>query len=242
MKMRTIGAIIVLLALIALPAIASAAIVTFSGQDDGAPVVGPFPNSVAAQTAFTAAAGVLGSLNTITFENLAVGYYTPFTAAPGVSVSYNGTDYGSGLSGISNTTIGNLYGFNTTTGGSQWFGFPGGSATFAFTNPTQSFGMYLTGLETIATSSVTVSFNDGTSQVLSSPVNPDGGAQYFGFTDAGASIVSITINNIPSSTDYIDAWGIDDVTFNGSAAVPLPGAVLLFRCGYGPPGGLCPSA
>jgi hypothetical protein len=64
-----------------------AAIVTFVGQDDGAPVGGPFPNSSAAQASFEAAAAAFGTLNTIAYENLAVGFYSPIAAAPGVSIS-----------------------------------------------------------------------------------------------------------------------------------------------------------
>ena len=104
---------------------AQATIQTFVGQDDGAPVGGPFPNSVAAQAAFEAAAATFGSLNTITYENLAVGFSSPIAAAPGVSITLNAPNFGNGFSGISNTTFGNLDGFNTTPGGSQWLGSPG---------------------------------------------------------------------------------------------------------------------
>lgn len=224
MRFKTICALLILVALVGLPAISHAAIITYSGQDDGAAVAGPFPFSAAAQTAFVAAAGALGPLNTITFENLATGYYTPIAAAPGVSITLNSPNYGGLFSGIVSGTYGNLYGFNTTPGGSQWLGFPGGSATFTFATPTQSFGMYLTGVQTVFTSSLTVSFTDTAPQTLFLPINVNGGAQYFGFTDAGQSISSITIADISN-----DAWGIDDVTYN--AAVPIPGALLLFGPG-----------
>jgi hypothetical protein len=208
---------------------AVAGIVTFSGSDDGAPITGPFPNSAAAQTNFLAAASALGPTNTITFENLPLGYYTPFTAATGVSVAINAPNFGDGFSGISTTTFGNLYGFNTTPGGSKWLGFPEGSATFSFASPTQSFGFYLTGVQTLFSSSIDVTFSDGSSQDLNAPINVNGGASYFGFTDAGKSIASVTITNIGN-----DAWGIDDVTYNSSpVATPEPASICLMGMGIG---------
>jgi hypothetical protein len=164
------------------------------------------------------AAGAFGTTNTITFENLAPGYYPQFTAAPGVTVTTPPPNYGPGNSGISNTTFGKLYGFNTTPGGANWLGFPGGSATFAFSSPTNSFGMYLTGLQTDLTASLTVNFDDGTSEVLQLPVTVNGGAEYYGFTDAVA-ISSVTITGGSS-----DAWGIDDVTYN----IPEPTTIIIW--------------
>jgi hypothetical protein len=123
-------------------------------------------------------------------------------------------------------TYGTLYGFNTTPGGSHWLGFPGGSATFTFANPTNSFGTFLTGLqqEFSGTDGVRITFNDGTSELLTPPVNYYGGAEYFGFTDTSA-FTSLTITNTSG-----DAWGIDDTTFNTGASVPAPepGTLALF--------------
>jgi hypothetical protein len=213
---------------------AHATIVTFVGQDDGAPVSGPFPNSDAAQTSFEAAAAVFGSLNTITYESLAVGFYSPIAAAPGVSIALSAPNDGNGFSGISNTTFGNLYGFNTTPGGSQWLGFTGGSATFTFATPTYSFGTFLTGLQTYFsdTTDLQITFNDGTPELLTPPINVNGGAEYFGFTDT-TPITSITITNLTA-----DAWGVDDTTYNTASVVPTPepaslallGAALVLLC------------
>lgn len=243
MKMKTIGAIIALFALIGFPALSNATVTTFSGQDMGA-YPDPEANSLAAQSSFTAAAALLGPLNTITFETLTVGYYTPFTAAPGVTVTLHATDVGPDFSGIvdhpySSTPA--VYGFNTTPEGRNWLGFPGasatsqGSVTFDFAVPTQSFGMYLTGLQDPTyTGSLTISFNDGTGDVVLNllPVNDvTGGVKYFGFTDPGAQITRITIANSSVGSewpDYPDAWGIDDVTYN---IVPVPPAVWLFGSG-----------
>jgi hypothetical protein len=202
---------------------------TFTGQDNGAPVAGPFPSSSAAQAGFKSAAGSFGSLNTITFEGLPVGYSTPFTAAPGVTVTLTGGDFGNGLSGISNTTFGNVYGFNVTPGGSQWLGFAEGTATFSFANPTNSFGFWLTGLQTVYTGLgvLTVTFADGTSETLDPPVNVNGGAEYFAFTDTTA-IDAVTISD-PSN----DAWGIDDVTYNSGAMAATPEPSSFFLLGTG---------
>lgn len=217
--------VLFLFGLFLFPGISNAGISIYSGQDDGALVGGPFPSSAAAEVSFTAAAAGFGTLNTITFENQAVGYYTPFTAAPGVTITLTGPIYSYEYSGIPNTTLGNLYGFNTTPSGTKWLGFPGGTATFTFATPTNSFGMYLTGLQTVFTSSLTVTFTDTALHTLTLPVNVLGGAQYFGFTDS-LSISSIQISNLS-----IDAWGIDDITYNSTAPVPEPCTMLLLGSG-----------
>lgn len=207
---------------------AHATISIYSGQDNAAPTTGPFPNSAAAQASFLAAASGHGPTQTITYENLATGYYSPIAAGPGVSIGLTGPNFGSGFSGISNVTSGNLYGFNTTSGGSQWLGAPGGSATFTFAMPTYSFGTFLTGLQTSfsGTDGLQITFNDGTAQLLTPLINTDGGAQYFGFTTT-SPFTSVTLTNLTN-----DAWGIDDTTFNGRAfSVPEPGSLGLLGFG-----------
>ena len=197
-------------------------ITVFSGQDDGAGTGGPFPGSTAAQTAFLAAAG---PLDLLTFESLATGYTDPIAAATGVTIAIGAPNYGVPFSGINDTTFGGLYGFNTTAGGDQWLGFPNGSATFQFASGVSAFGMWITGIQTGFTSTFALMFNDGSSQTLNIPINVAGGAQFFGFTDPGASIAAITIQDISG-----DAWGIDDVRYS-SQAVPEPTTLLLFGSG-----------
>jgi hypothetical protein len=76
--------------------------------------------------------------------------------------------------------------------------------------------------------SMTVSFNDGSPELLNGPINMNGGAAFFGFVDPGAQISSVTISGVGS-----DAWGIDDVTYNPSAQLVLPEPTSLLLLGGG---------
>ena len=203
---------------------AQAGITTFSGQDDGAPTSGPFTNSDAAASSFLTAASGFGSVYTETFEGVAVGPGPTWTL-PGASVTISAPALGCNFTGVCNATDGNLYGFNVTPGGANWLGFAEGSATFTFDKPDNSFGFYTTGVQTVFTSSLTVTFNDGTSETLSLPINVNGGASYFGFTDT-ATIASVTITNTSN-----DAWGIDNVSYN-SSAVPEPSTWAMMLAGF----------
>jgi hypothetical protein len=199
-------------------------ITPFTGSDDGAPTTGPFPISAAAQTAFLAAAGPTTTSN---FQSLAVGYYTPFTLATGVTVSFNAPNFGNGFSGISNSTFGNLDGFCVTPPGcTQWFGSPAGTATYSFAKPITAFGLWLTGVQTVFTTSFTLTFNDGAAETLNLPININGGTTYYGFTDS-ASFSAITITNLSD-----DAWGQDVVSYSSqSSTVPEPSSLLLLGSG-----------
>jgi len=211
---------------------AQAGITQFSAQDDGAPVGGPFPNSAAAETSFLSAASTYGAVYTETFEELAVGTGGGGGdfAIQGATVSLD-TTYAAPYGGVNNAVSSNVYGFNVTPGGSNWLGFADGSATFTFDQPTNSFGFYTTGVQTVFTSDLSVTFDDGTSEDLSLPINVNGGASYFGFTDS-VGVSSVTITDISD-----DAWGIDDVSYNVSAA-PEPGAWAMMLLGIGLTGGL----
>lgn len=209
---------------------ANAVVTTFSGQDDGAPLGGPYTNSAAAEAAFLAAAAANGAVVTETFESQAVGFYSPVAIING-TVSYATDDYGPGLSGINNTTFGNVFGFNVTPGGEQWLGFPdffNSSATFVFDTPTNAFGFWTTGVQTLFTASIEVIQLDGTLAVYSIPVNVDGGTSYFGFIDSTLFTAVRIVNT--GNNGLADAWGIDDVSYN---VVPEPAAWALMIVGFG---------
>jgi hypothetical protein len=96
------------------------------------------------------------------------------------------------------------------------------------TDPAHSFGAFYTGLQTVFTTPahpLQISFNDGTNQLLTLPVTVNGGAEYFGFTDT-AAFSKFTISGINN-----DAWGLDHVSFNSTAA-GVPGPIV----GAGLPG------
>jgi len=191
---------------------AQAAIITYSGQDDGAPVSGPFPNSNTAASSFLTAAAAFGPVYTETFDTIPVG-----TGAGGGTFS---------IPGVSDSVSSNVYGFPVS--GSNFLAFDGGSATFTFDDPTNSFGFYTTGVQTVFTSVFTVTFNDGASETRNIPINVNGGASYFGFTDSIA-IKSVTVTNISD-----DAWAVDNVSFNaGTSAAPEPSTWAMMSLGFG---------
>ncbi len=211
-----------------------AAMVLYSASDVGASAAGPWVNSAAAEANFL---GTLGVANTITFEDQVAGFYKTFAAAPGVTVNLADTtrNFGNRASGISSDTYGNLWGFNVTSGGRKWLGFPESSATFTFDTAIDAFGFYLTGTQTIFSKNITVSFNDGTFRTLNAPINnASGGASYFGFTNAGKFINAITIDSGPRGDDGGDLWGIDNITYGTvrtASAVPEPASLAMWGLG-----------
>ncbi len=212
---------------------AQAAITVFSGQDDGVAVGGPYTNSAAAEAAFLAAAGGVGTVATETFETKPLGYYSPIPIVGG-TLSYVAPNFGPGLSGVSDGTFGNVYGFNVTSGGSKWFGFPNflpsSVATFTFSGPTKSFGFYTTGVQTAFTASIVFSLVDGSQSSFSLPLNANGGASYFGVVDTTA-FTSVSIVNT-SKPGFADLWGMDDISYNTSL-VPEPASWAMLVMGFG---------
>jgi hypothetical protein len=206
---------------------AQASLVTFNGTDVGVGPGGATPNASAAAASFDTAAAAIAAEGIITFESAPVGTFTSLSVAPGVTVS--GSAYNGAQQSINNSPdlpgFPALDGFNTTTGGSNYLEMLGGTATFTFATPTQYFGAYFTGVQSTFITS-TITFSDGTSQSVNI-TNPDpaaGGVTFTGFTDAGKSISSITINaGVGSPADFI---GVDDVRYQtASAAVPEPATV-----------------
>jgi len=196
---------------------ASAVVVVSSGIDAGANSGDPRPNSNAAAAAFD----LSNNETIITFEGLPLGAFTNLVVAPGVSI--NGTDCCGSPQTIQNSAVGTpdrLFGYNTTSGGSQFVSLFGGSVTFTFANPIEDFGFYYSGVQL---DGETITFNDGAPQSINIP-NPGSGVLFIGFTDFGNPITSLTINVQVANTG--DIVGIDDVRFS-VAQVPEPATLAL---------------
>jgi hypothetical protein len=220
-----------LLGSVAVPA--SAAPTVFSGEDIMATTSSPHPLSAAAASSFQTAADLLGATSLITFEGLPLGSFTNLTVAPGVSIG--GTDYvGNNQTILNSPVLGTLDGYNTTLGGAYFVNVQGGTLTFTFTDPIQTFGAYFSGLQ-LQFAQDTVNFFDGTSETLDIPeagtsVGGVAALSFLGFTDPGASITSITIDADTASTGS-DFIGVDDVLFGPVTVVPEPLTLSIFGVG-----------
>ena len=147
-------------------------------------------------------------------------------------MSINGTDVNDNNQTIRNTSnspsIPSLDGFNTTPGGSYFVEMMGGNLVFTFAQPTQFFGVFLTGVQTVFFAD-SITFNDGTNQTILVPGSGTsssvGEVAFIGFTDAGKSITSVTINaGVPGNPNAgFDDIGADDVSFQ---SVPEPSGLL----------------
>lgn len=217
----------------------NAAIVTFTGADSGAGFGVAHPGSDAAQASFATAAGALGSLRLIDFEAAALGNITngvAFSLGSGVTVTLNGTDLAFGQ-GITNDNTDSTLGFNITSGGTQFLRtvptVATGNATvvFDFTGGVSAFGTYLTGLESTVGGTFSVTFNDGSSQNFALSKNAVAGAQFYGLTDAGKTIASVTINEVGPFSNSRDVRGLDNLQFVSASAVPEPGTSSLLLLG-----------
>jgi hypothetical protein len=212
----TLAAVTFALALITAPA--HAGLVLFTGADDGAGSLTTAPNSVAAAASFDAAVAALGAEHTVTFESSPLGTFSALTPTSGIGLT--GANVNGNNQSIVNTTsdinitppcTNASCGYNTTPGGSNFLLLFGGTATFSFSERADAFGAYLSGVQN---GGETITFSDGTSHSVDIP-NPgfDGGTTFVGFTDAGKSIASITIN---VNNDIV---GVDDVRY---VTDPLP--------------------
>lgn len=226
---------------------ASATPITFTGEDLGAGPGSAHPLSTAAAASFSTAASALGTVGTITFESAPVGSFSSLSVAPGVTLT--GTAFGGGMQSINNTpdfpSDPDVDGFNTTPGGANYVEEMGGTLTFTFASPTQFFGAYLTGIQTVFYQD-TFTFSDGTSETIDVPgagtSSFEGALDFVGFTDAGASITSVTINASSTSpgsgADYI---GVDDVMYQSQSMSPTPepNSLLLLSSGLAGLGVAC---
>jgi hypothetical protein len=224
------------LAICALSLSSQAQLVTYIGADPGANSTAPRLMSNAQAAAFDLAAGVLGSVTIIDFESSPLGAFASLTPVAGVTITGSG-DYGVNPT-VVNSPVGtpdNLFGYNTTASGSQFVSLYGGTLSFAFADPIQAFGAYLSGLQGNVVGTETFTFWDGGSQTVNIP-NLSGGIAFVGFTDAGKSISSLTIDV------HHDIVGVDDVRFvkapqRPGGNVPEPGSIA-FLIGVGATGGL----
>lgn len=191
--------------LLAVGAQANAALVVFSGSDQGATTPSVLVNSN--ETAALFAAATPGA-NTITFES---------SLPSGVTVTGGTT----ATNCIGNSD--NLYGFNTTLDGANFRCVLGESVTFTFTKAIDAFGLYITGLQSSLALNQTLTFTDGSSQSIS-PASISSGGAFLGFTDFGKSISSVTYN---AGNDVL---ALDDIRFH-VAEVPEPTTVALLGLG-----------
>jgi len=207
------------------------AVVTYTATDVGAGPGDPWPLSTAAASSFDTAAAAIAPASLINFESAPIGSFSSLTVAPGVTIT--GADYLGNNQTILNSPAEPgtppVDGFNTTLGGSEFVEVQGGTLTFSFASPTQFFGAYYTGIQSEFFSDY-LTFSDGTSQTIDI-TNPDpsaGGVTFLGFTDAGKSITSITVDagSPPGAGDYL---GIDDVRYE--TPVPEPASISLLAVG-----------
>ena len=223
MKSKYAAALVTGLALHSLTATASAVPAIFSGADNGSGT-GAHPISDASAAAFDLATP---TANLITFESAATANFTSLLVATGVTASLTNNDTTLALTSISADNTNATLGFNTTVGGTKsvrlipLFSAASASLTFAFATPIDAFGFYLTGSEATTTGTFTLNFNDGTSQSLPITKNALAGAQFFGFTDIGASITSVALTETGPFTTR-DIIGVDDIRYR---SVPEPTAL-----------------
>ncbi len=176
----------------------------------------------------------LGSESLINFESAPLGSFNNLIVAPGVTMS------GSDISGVDQTILNapnaalpTLFGYNTTLGGANYVTVSGGTLTFSFATPTDKL-LAPTSPASRISSAMRSPFSDGSSETADLPNDGTsssvGALDFVGFTDAGKSISSITID---AGNNGFDDIGVDDVRFEspGAASVPEPATLALFGLG-----------
>ncbi|MET0087396.1 MAG: PEP-CTERM sorting domain-containing protein [Sedimenticola sp.] len=180
--------------------------VVYSGYDAGSGSLAASPNATAAAASFDAA--VTGS-SIIDFES---------TIPSDVTITGGTTTNNAGCSAA-------LCGYNTTVGGSYFSRVYGGTSTFDFSTPIDSFGAYFTGWQ-ISTQTLLLTYSDASTVLLNMPTaSSTGGTVFFGFTDVGASITSVAYNAVN------DIVMVDDVRYRTSGDIPEPATLALMGLG-----------
>lgn len=232
-------------AVISAAGIANAALVEYLGVD-----AATGPNQLAVNSRIVAShfdthASSVNSINTITWEQYAAGATGPFMPFTGVTVTQSNAG---GASGISDTNTDNL-GYNTTLfyGNGQVgrkhlrtqpaFNAIDTEIVFNFANPINSFGMFITGLESQFAGDVFVEYNSSVgarSVMLPKPASQNGVAatEFFGFVDEPTfQIFSVKVVSRGDRSNNSDFFGIDDVRFTNCQIVPEPGTIAALGLG-----------
>jgi hypothetical protein len=202
--------------------------ILYTGADDGAEPGSTLTNSDAAAALFDADAGSIGTLQLVDFESLSTGFFTALEIAPGVTATMSDVQNAAGC-GI--TTYSDRYlGFNTTSGGEQSLrvvpALNGGTTTLAFTFdvPIQAWGAYITGLEASVNGDLFVVYDDGSVHEYEVTGTTVGGAQFFGFTDVGMSISTVTLELRNVGSNGRDWFAVDDMRYT---PIPEPATMLM---------------
>jgi hypothetical protein len=200
-----------------------ASIVSYTGNNTLTDLSQSFPDAAAADASFQNAL-TPGGFNTIDFENLPVGSSHTVQALPDVSIRWKNQEFDT-IRSDSDLSLG----FNTTPGGTNFLSLDSANtdrrvaATFTFSNPIDAFGAYFSGAGN-SDGGVFIRFDDGTTERLRvvRPNSTDPGyVGFFGFTDFGKSISSVTLRVGIRGGSSDDIIGVDDIRFQ--TITPEPG-------------------
>ena len=191
----------------------------FLGADPGVSSSASLPNSDEARTMFLAAADLIGAVTTIDFESLladnSIDVEMPIALDSVLTLS--GSDGYSLRISDGNSMMNQFDGFATSGEQALWstsFGDNFRTLTFDFSEPVNSFGLFISGQGTAGGSELNLQFDDGQMQTFNLNGGLGGGAFYFGVTNFGTSFNQLTITQDNAG----DGFRIDDVSF-GVAAI-----------------------
>lgn len=228
------------------PNVALADPIFFSGGDSG---VGPgqaAAHTSAANQAYLASASGMGPVSTINFAGVPLGS-TNSTGLAGVGLSMTGNDTSSyhwtdlsgtthsinfGVTDAAHSVDPTNDGYSTTSSGkflefAPRIGVGSASFTLAFSTAISALGLNLTGLGDVSGETLHILFNDGVArdQIITGNAHGAGGIQFFGFTDIGADITSVTFELDGINGHTRDIFGADNIQFfaGGPLGQTVPG-------------------